>query len=85
MTAGGTPFNPLSTTDILSKPSITDDGSRIVFVGTDNHIHLIDIDWNANPPTSEERVVSQNPEWANIIISKDKNSFRKQSKRKLKP
>ena len=32
---------------------------------------MIDIDWNANPPTSEERVVSQNPEWANIIISKD--------------
>ena len=71
LTDGSTVFNPLSTTDILSKPSITDDGSRIVFVGTDNHIHLIDINWSVNPPTAEENIVSQNAEWANIIISKD--------------
>jgi len=71
ITQGTRVFNPLSETNLLSKPSITDDGSRIVFVGTDNHIHLIDIDWTANPPTREEQIISSVPEWANIIISKD--------------
>jgi len=64
-------FNPLSTTDVLSKPSITDDGSLIVFIGQDNHIHVIQIDWNASPPVAQESIASESPEWDNVAISKD--------------
>ena len=64
-------FNPLSTTPLLSKPSVTDDGSRIVFTGTDNHVHLIDIDWNANPPQAVENIISVSADWRNSVISKN--------------
>jgi len=64
-------FNPISTTDLLSKPSVSDDGSAIVFVGEDNHIHFIQIDWNANPPVAQEFIASQDAEWDNAAISKD--------------
>jgi Zn-dependent metalloprotease len=64
-------FDPISTTDLFSKPSITDDGAIIVFVGQDHHIHAIQIDWNANPPVAQEVIVSENPEWDNVAISKD--------------
>lgn len=64
-------YNPLSTTEILSKPSITDDGSRIVFVGTDNHVHLIDLDWSVDPPAFTENIVTVSPDWRNAVISKN--------------
>lgn len=64
-------YNPLSTTGILSKPSITDDGSRIVFVGTDNHVHLIDLDWSTDPPAFTENVITVSPDWRNAVISKN--------------
>lgn len=68
-------FNPLSTTPQFSKPSVTDDGSQIIFVGQDNFVHLINIDWNANPPTREEFVLDQlfGGNWYNAAISKDGN------------
>ena len=64
-------FNPLSTTNHISKPSITDDGEAVVFVGDDNHIHLILIDWMANPPTAQESILSSTPEWRNVVVSKN--------------
>ncbi|MBT8190541.1 MAG: M4 family metallopeptidase, partial [Bacteroidia bacterium] len=64
-------FSPLTDIPQLSKPSITDDGSRVVFVGTDNHIYLIDIDWNSSPPSSSISQVSYEPDWRNAVISKD--------------
>ncbi len=70
LVSGTALFDPLSRTPQLSKPSVTDDGSRIVFVGTDNQIHLIDIDWTSNPPRSDERIVSNSPDWRNAIITK---------------
>ncbi len=68
-------FNPLSTTPQFSKPSVTDDGSQIIFVGQDNFVHLINIDWSTNPPTSEELVLDQlfGGNWYNAAISKDGN------------
>ncbi len=71
LSTGAAIFDPLSSTELLSKPSITDDGSRIVFVGVDNHIHLIDIDWSVSPPTADEEIVSVSPDWRNAVISKD--------------
>ncbi len=67
-------FNPLTTTNIGSKPSITDDGSVIVFVGQNNLPYIIQIDWSSNPPRIlDESTLDDNPIWKNIIISKDGN------------
>ena len=62
-----------STTDHISKPSITDDGSRVVFVGTDNHVYLVDLDWGTFPPALDERIISNSPDWRNAVISRDGN------------
>ena len=64
-------FDPISTTDLKSKPSVTDDGRLIVFVGADSHIHAIQINWELSVPTAQEFIVSQDPEWDNAAISKD--------------
>jgi bacillolysin len=61
--------NPLTSNGILSKPSISDDGSEIVYVGTDNKIYYININWNTNQKT--ETVLSNNAVWRNAVISKD--------------
>ncbi|MBK8819709.1 MAG: M4 family metallopeptidase [Saprospiraceae bacterium] len=61
--------NPLTTRSILSKPSISDDGTEIVYVGTDNKIYYININWNTNQKS--ETVLSNNPVWRNAVISKD--------------
>ena len=68
-------FDPLSTTPQFSKPSVTDDGSQIIFVGQDNFVHLINIDWSTNPPRREEFVLDNlfGGNWYNAIISKDGN------------
>ncbi len=64
-----------STTDHISKPSVTDNGRRVVFVGSDNHVHIIDIDWNTNPPTFEESIATNDAIWRNAVVSKDGNRY----------
>ncbi len=63
----------LSETNILSKPSISDDGSEIVFVGSDdNLIHNVTIDWSGG--TFQEQVfdsANSPSNLKNVIISKD--------------
>lgn len=70
--ANGQPLafaNPLTSRSILSKPSISDDGSEIVYVGADKKIYYININWNTNQKT--ETVLGSDPVWRNVIISKD--------------
>ncbi|MEM7659628.1 MAG: M4 family metallopeptidase, partial [Bacteroidota bacterium] len=55
----------LSQTEPRTKISITDNGQWGYFVGTDNHIYEINLN------TGSENVVSNNPEWDNVAISKD--------------
>ncbi|MDA8693097.1 M4 family metallopeptidase [Saprospiraceae bacterium] len=64
-------FNPLTTTDIYSKPSVTDDGEVVVFVGQDRRVHLIEIDWNTSTPTMQQSVLIEDAIWDNIVIAKD--------------
>jgi len=64
-------FNPLTTTDIYSKPSITDDGEDIVLVGEDRKVHLIEIDWSGSTPTMSESILIEDAIWDNIVVSKD--------------
>ena len=62
--------NPFSTSGILSKPSITDNGSAIVFIAADKTMHAIFIDW-ANGGTWEEEVLDDNPVWRNVAVARD--------------
>jgi hypothetical protein len=61
--------DPFSNTPILSKPSISDNGSEIVFVGQDRMIHYIYIDWTSGQ--YEENIIQNDPIWRNVVISKD--------------
>ena len=54
---------------VLSKPSITDDGSVVVYVSVDKRLQLIIIDWGAG--TVNQIVLSNDPIWRNAAISKD--------------
>ncbi|NNF34703.1 MAG: T9SS type A sorting domain-containing protein [Saprospiraceae bacterium] len=62
--------NPLSEMDLVSKPSVTDDGEIIVFVGSDKRMYFISIDWVEGTFTAPE-VFQDQPIWDNVIISKD--------------
>jgi len=61
-------WDPLIETNIISKPSITDDGSIFVYVDDAKHIRII-LDWN----TSEPRLATLSTEgiWRNAAISRD--------------
>ncbi len=61
--------NPLTSSDILSKPSITDDGSAFVFVGADKKLYAISIDWDNG--MVDEYAIQEDPIWRNVIIAKD--------------
>lgn len=61
--------NPLTSRTILSKPSISDDGTEIVYVGADNKLYYITINWATQQKT--ESVIGSDPVWRNAIISKD--------------
>jgi Zn-dependent metalloprotease len=63
---GGT-VTALSQTTFISKPSITDDGTTAVFVGSDNKIHAI----NTTPGSAAGEVILQDQAiWSNVVISK---------------
>jgi len=67
----GNNLGTISGTGVLSKPSISDDGREIVFVGKDDKIHYIFIDWTKTPITPQEQIIGSSPIWRNAIISKD--------------
>ncbi len=71
ITQGEFLFNPLTTTDIYSKPSVTDDGEAIVFVGQDRKVHLIEINWSTATPTMQESILIDEAIWDNIVVAKD--------------
>ncbi|MEZ5032765.1 MAG: M4 family metallopeptidase [Saprospiraceae bacterium] len=67
--ADGSGIQVLSNVAPKSRPSVTDDGSLIVFVGLDNKMHAITIDWSTGQPT--ESIIQNQPIWHNVAISKD--------------
>jgi Zn-dependent metalloprotease/PKD repeat protein len=62
-------FNPLSTTVLKAKPSVTDDGTVAAFVSSDSKIRGI----YTNPSNPSEFMVSTDPSWDNVAVSKDGN------------
>ncbi len=67
----GNNLGQISSSGVNSKPSVSDNGSEIVFVGTDDKIHYIFIDWTKTPVTPQEQIIGNSPVWRNAIISKD--------------
>lgn len=62
---------PLSTIGPLSKPSVSDDGSLIVYVAENKTLRYISINWGVG--TFNTGALSSNPIWRNAAISKDGN------------
>lgn len=69
-TDGNLIFNPLTDQNPISVPSITDDGSEIVFVNEDKKLYYIRIDWDTNMKV-EEGVLGFQDEYRNVVFSKD--------------
>ncbi|MEL7422343.1 MAG: M4 family metallopeptidase [Bacteroidota bacterium] len=61
--------DPLTSSDPTSKPSITDDGSLIIFVNASSQIEAINIDWSI--PEASSFLLSSNTIWRNAAISRD--------------
>jgi len=68
--SGALIFNPLTEQNPISVPSITDDGSEILFINQDKELYYIRIDWTNNSIV-EEGVISSNEQWRNAVFSKD--------------
>lgn len=58
--------------EILSKPSITDDGSIIVYIGGDQKLYYAEIDWDAGSFKADQ-LLDASPVWRAVAISKDGN------------
>lgn len=65
----GENYVPLTTTKLSRKPSVSDDGTLAIFVTEDNTINAVTLDQN----NIEEIVISDEPVWAAISLSKDGN------------
>lgn len=65
--------NPLSNSNPISRPSVTDDGSAIVFVDDDNTLQAVVIDWGAS--SVEQFAVQSDPIWRQVAIAKDGSRF----------
>jgi bacillolysin len=55
---------------VKSRPSVTDDGRRIVFVGADDSTYYIDINWTTLQAKAAATIYTD-AGWNNIAISKD--------------
>jgi len=62
--------NPLISEEIISPPSISDDGSVIVWVNGSNELRYIIIDWNQGILVDDD-VLSNEAIWRRAAISKD--------------
>jgi bacillolysin len=63
----GATITALSKTSFISRPSITDDGTAAVFVGSDNKIHALN---TAPGSTADEVILQDQAIWSNVVISK---------------
>lgn len=61
--------NPLTEDGVLFKPSISDDGSRILYINTSNQLRLINFDWTEGSFGIVE--LSNEQIWRRAAISKD--------------
>lgn len=61
--------DPLIDVAHISKPSVTDNGETIFFVGEDKNIYVISIDWDTGNVSGD--VFDDQGVWRNVVVSKD--------------
>lgn len=61
-----------STNNHISRPSVSDDGTIIVYIGQDRSMWEINVDWNTGD-IIRETTIEETLNWRNIAISKDGN------------
>ena len=54
---------------VFSRPSVTDDGTGIFFIGTDKKMHAVTINWTTSNFSVKD--INTQPIWNNVAISKD--------------
>lgn len=62
-------FNPLIEGSVKSVPSITDDGTEVVYVNNEKHLMYVKIDWQNK--TAEQAALNKTVEWRTAAFSKD--------------
>ena len=67
----GSTTQTLSTRGIANKPSVSDNGKYIFYIGRDKKMYLVTLNWSTNPPTATDVVIQSNPIWNNVAVSKD--------------
>jgi bacillolysin len=65
----GSNLQAISNTDLISRPSITDDGTSVVFVGSDKRIYLLTIDYSTG--NINETILQNQPMWDHVAVAKD--------------
>jgi hypothetical protein len=63
-------FDPLTEQNPISVPSITDDGTEVIFVNENKDLYYIRIDWSTQSVV-EEGVLGFNDGYRNVVFSKD--------------
>jgi Zn-dependent metalloprotease len=61
----------LSSRGVLNKPSVTDNGSRIFYIGSDKKLYGVTLNWSTSTPTFTDVLVEGTPSWNNVAVSKD--------------
>ncbi len=61
--------DPLVNVSHISKPSVTDNGENIFFVGEDKNIYAININWDTGEVTGD--AITTQAIWRNVAVSKD--------------
>lgn len=61
--------NVISTKGMINKPSVSDDGSTILYIAANKKMYAILIDWDKQ--TVKEELVDEQIPWRNVAISKD--------------
>lgn len=68
--AAGKELAKISSKKIINKPSVTDDGTIIVYVASDKKVYYATIDWTKSE-FKPDNVLDSRPIWYNAVISKD--------------
>ena len=66
--AGANPTT-LSSRGILSKPSVSDDGTKIFYIGQDKKMYVVTFNWTAL--TFNDQLLQGTAVWNNVAVSKD--------------
>ncbi|HNM27882.1 MAG TPA: T9SS type A sorting domain-containing protein, partial [Saprospiraceae bacterium] len=69
--SNGQVLKTIYTEGVASRPSVSDDGTKVAFVNTEGHIVGIDILYDGSSIVSQSTILSDFPEWRSAAISKD--------------